>query len=235
MWCALAVGLGAQSPGDPLTLIRVVRQDLSSRNPALPYRMAKAPVDVIGMRAVTGSTQTWLLEQHGSFASIDRVDEVLSKGLLNGEAEMSAPSVSLIGLYRHGLSYRPDEALKQMAGARYLQVSIYRNRPGYDVDFAELIRMRRAILDNFNVDRPELGYQVISGETSGTYLFISPLSSMKTLDETITRWLNHRDGGPVGVPGGKGRQVAAEGDMVREHLLFRVEPDWMWSREYASQ
>jgi hypothetical protein len=229
--CVLTGSIAAQSPGDPLTLVRIVRKHISPRSPIQPYLNARPPAVVIGMRSVTGNSQIWLLEAHGSYGSIETTDQALAKVYSSGDAEdeLVAPAESLIALFRHGLSYRPDEAVKLMPEARYMQVSVYRSRPGFDVDFAELMRLRKALLDSFNADRPELGYQVISGATTGTFVFITPLTSLRSLDEAVTRWLNQRDGGPVG--GRLGREIKAEGDITREQLLFRVEPGWKWSPE----
>ena len=229
--CVLTSSLAAQSPGDPLTLIRIVRKHVSPRNPIQPYLHARPPADVMGLRSITGSSQIWLLEAHGSYVSIESTDQAVAKVLSSGDAEdeLVAPAESLIALFRHGLSYRPDEAVKLVASARYMQVSVYRTRPGFDIDFARLMQVRKAVLDSFNSDRPELGYQVISGDTTGTFVFVTPLPSLKPLDEAVTRWLNHRDGGPVG--GRLGREIKAEAEITREQLLFRVEPSWKWSPE----
>lgn len=140
----------------------------------------------------------------------------------SAEDELMSPSTSLLALYRPGLSYRPDEAVKLMPEARYVQISIYRMRPGFDIEFAELMEMRRAALDRINLDRPELGYQVISGSTTGTYFFVAPLTSLRTYDQSISRWFSQTDG-PAVPPGRGRREVTAEGDITREHLLFRVE------------
>jgi hypothetical protein len=121
------------------------------------------------------------------------------------------------------LSYRPDEAIKLLQTARYFQVTIFRIRPGADFDFAELIRLRKASFDSINLDRPEIGYQIISGSTSGVYMFLAPLPSMRMLDNGFARMPVYAEGlGPGG--GRAGRQIAAEADATREHLLFRVEP-----------
>lgn len=223
--------LNAQAPGDPLTLLRIVRRHVSPRDPVAPYRTVRAGVEVIGLRSISGSSQTWLMETHGSFTSLENTDRALAQGYSTNEAEddLIAPPVSLLCLYRDALSYRPDEALKLMPSARYVQVSIYRSRPGFDVDFSELIRMRKAALDRVNADRPELGYQVISGAATGTYIFLAPLASLKILDQSLARWW-HFEGSP-GVPRGQGRQIAAEGDITREHLMFRIEPRLSWVPE----
>lgn len=222
----------AQTQGEPFFLVRVVRSapkadgDTSAID---PYRNAKVPIDVLGMKSITGSSQTWLIESHRSFAGIESMDKVfadLSSGApdRNGiEDEAFSPSTRMIGLFRAGLSYRPDEALKLLQTSRYFQVSIFRIRPGADVDFAELIHLRKQSFDVINLDRPEIGYQVISGSTSGTYIFLAPLPSLRTLDNGIARM-------PVsevlaGHQAAKaGRQIAYEADITREHLLFRVQP-----------
>ena len=208
----------AQSPGDPLTLIRVIRYG-DVRDPIGPYQAVGSRSIVTGMRSITGSPQTWLVEAHGTFTSLENLDSALAR------LGVAADGTAYIGLYRHALSYRPDEAVKLMGQARYVQVAIYRSRPGFEIDFAEMIRMRKAALDAVNSDRPELGYQIISGSVTGTFMFLAPLSSLKTFDHSLSRWPVDA---PVG-PGSKaGRQIAAEGDITREHLLFRVEPRLSW-------
>lgn len=235
LFALLAGCLGAQAPGDPLTLIRVVRRHVSPRDPVASYRNANVGMNVIGLSSVTGSTQVWQLEAHGTFASLENADQQLRQALTQSDAEdeLVAPSVSLLGFYRPGLSYRPDEAIKLVRGARYMQVLIYRSRPGFDVDFNELIRMRKAAFDRLNLDRPELGYEIISGANTETYLFIAPLPSLKTFDDTLARWWRHD--GPTGGARGSGRQIVAEGDITREELLLRVEPRWSWSPEQRGQ
>ena len=99
----------------------------------------------------------------------------------------------------------------------------YRIRPGADFDFAELIRLRKASFDSINLDRPEIGYQIISGANSGTYIFVAPLNSLRTLDNTFARMPAH--GETLGGPRGKeSRQIQWEADVTREHMLFRVHP-----------
>jgi len=93
----------------------------------------------------------------------------------------------MIGLYRPGLSYRPDEADKGLPKARYLLISIYRSRPGQDSAFAELVKLRRAHYDSINLDRPEVCYQVMSGAPSGTFVFLTPLNSLKSMDDGLAR------------------------------------------------
>lgn len=241
-----AAAAAAQTLGEPYFLIRIVRAAprLDGDTAQIrPYVTAKAPIDVLGMKATTGSSQSWLIESHRSFASIEAVDKAIASAPMANadrstlEDEAFSPSTRMIGLVRHPLSYRPDEALKLLHTARYFQISIYRIRPGADVDFAELIRIRKATFDSLNLDRPELGYQIISGGSSGMYVFLAPLPSLRTLDNGIARMPVHADGfsHSGGAARAAGRQIQYEADITREHMLFRVQPAMSHvSDEFAS-
>ncbi len=231
---AAAIFADAQALGEPFYLIRIVRgAPRADADPTAiqPYIAAKAPIEVLGMKAITGSSQSWLIESHRSFGSIEAVERAIAEAPASEstraelEDEAISPSNRMLGLYRHALGYRPDEAIKLLQTARYFQVSIYRIRPGADIDFAELIRIRKATFDSINLDRPEIGYQVISGGSSGTYVFLAPLPSLKTLDNGIARMPVYSEGiGHAGGPRAAGRQIQTEAEVTREHLLFRVQP-----------
>ncbi len=227
LFVLLSGALSAQSPGDPLTLIRIVRSESGPASRTEVYRQANPAIEVTGMKSITGSSQVWFVEALGSFEALEEMDKALPE---SGRADTDSGAVSLLAVFRHGLSYRPEEAIKLMPRARYLQASIYRTRPGFDLDLAELIRLRRAALDNINADRPELGYQVISGDTNGTYIFLAPLASLKVLDQVLSNWQVRADAGAAA--GGKARhEIAAEAEITRQHFLFRIERGWGWSPE----
>jgi hypothetical protein len=215
----------AQYPGEPFTLIRLIRK------PSVPavdlsvidaHRAARTAVDVVGLKSITGQHQVWLIEAHGSFASVEAVDRALASSpgtSAAGPDEAFAPA-TLIGLLRPGLSYRPDEAIKALPAARFFQIAIFRSRPGTSMDFAEVMRIRNAALDRVNVDRPELGYQILSGTTSGTYVFLAPMQSLKSLDESMARIWAYGDGSSRQATS----KITAEADITREQFLFRVDP-----------
>jgi hypothetical protein len=173
------------------------------------------------MRSVSGVSQLWLLETHGSFASVENLDNALfgqaSRKDESAQREewLSGRSNTMIGLYRAGLSHRPEEAVKLFPFARYFRISVYRIRPGYEVEFGDLMNWRRAGMERVNLDRPEIGYQIVSGSTSGTYLFLSPLASLSVLDNGYSQDAVHATGGS---------KQATDALLSREQLLFRVEP-----------
>ena len=148
---------------------------------------------------------------------------------------MTGPaSRTLIALYRPRLSYRPDQAIRMFPKARYFQVSIYRMRPGAESDFAELVKLRRRSLDSINLNRPDIAYQVISGASSGTYVFLGPLTWLRTLDSGLANSPVYADG-IVDANLQASRMIAADAEITRENLLFRIDPRISHvSEEFAS-
>lgn len=227
----------AQTPTEPPLLIQVIRAPGSDGASIRPYLNAVA-TNVLGMRSVTGVSETWLIEAHDSFVSIEELDKAISAGSparggsdrMSSQDDLLAPSRTLVALYRPNRSYRPDEAIRMFPKARYFHISLYRIRPGADGDFGELVRQRRYGFERTNLDRPDIAYQVISGAPSETYVFLAPLTSLKTLDDMLARMPASLETGAR--PGSK---IAADIEISREHLLFRVDPQISWvSQDFVS-
>jgi hypothetical protein len=183
------------------------------------------------MASITGASESWLMAAHDSFASIEDVDKAvrsITRGRISDPldqlpGDVFAVSRSLIAFYRPGFSYRADQAIGMFPRARYFYVTIYRIRPGTEAEFAELVKLRRGALDSINMDRPEVAYQVISGAAAGTYLFLAPLTSLKSLDDGLAK-------APYAESG-----KAAVSEISRVHFLFRVEPGMSYvSDDFAS-
>ncbi len=232
----------AQSPSDPPQLLRIVRNiTRSGADPVAvqPYIDAKAAVTVFGMTAISGASETWLIEAHDSFASIEALDHVLGTVTSAGAAfnatvfapadDVFAPSRTLIALYHPGWSYRPEEAIKLMSRAHYYSIAIYRSPTASDNDFADFVRSRRVGLESLNLDRPDLAYEVVSGAPLGTYILIAPLLSLKVLDDGLTARIASGDIHP------RKEKTAAEVAFGREHLLFRVEPKMSYVTEAIAE
>lgn len=230
----------AQSPGEAPPLIRVVQMPGPEAASIRPYPAAGAALNVIGMNSITGVPETWLVEAHSSFGSIEDLDRAMpfARQLripASPQDEILAPSKTLVALYRPSWSYRPDQALKWLGVARYCHVTIYRIRPGTEPDFGELVKLRRWNLDSINVDRPDLAYQVVSGAPSGTYVFIAPLISLRAIDEGLTRMAPAHAEAMLETNMKTALKIAAATEISREHLLFRIDPRMSYvSDEFAS-
>jgi hypothetical protein len=221
---------GAQSPADPPPILQLVRKPTSGAGLSRPYGEARAAMDVIGMVAITGLPETWLVEAHWSFASIEDLDRGLSSVPVRPSAasdtwqdDVLAPARTMIAVYRPGWSYRPADVMRLWPRARYMHVSIFRIRPGAEADFGELVRLRKATSESVNLDRPDLAYRVVSGAPAGTFVFLSPLESLRKLDEGVAAL-------PVSAQGlavartKDGISIASESEISQEHLLFRIDP-----------
>jgi hypothetical protein len=190
-----------------------------------------AGVYLFGLTSITGPAETWLIETHASFASLEQFDNGGSPRNRYAGAEEAR---TLIAFHRQWWSHRPDEAVQALRKARYFQVSLYRTGVSAEAEFAELLRARKASLDSINLDRPDLVYQVIAGAPSGTFLVLSPLPSLQALDDGVSRsaaaYLRS-----TGTPSNRTTGAPRQGtDLSHENLLFRVDPALSHvSREFA--
>jgi hypothetical protein len=222
-----AAGAFAQAPTDIPPIIQLVRKPGIVAASTRPYANARAAINVVGMTAITGLPETWQLEAHFSFASIEDLD----KGLTAvtplradpSQDDVLAPARAMLALYRPALSYRPDQAIRLFPKARYFMVSIYRIRPGTEAEFGELVKLRRLSQDSVNLDRPDIAYQVASGAPSGTYIFLAPLATLRGMDDGVAPVPVYAEG-IAAARAKEGPKISAEAEMSREHLLFRVEP-----------
>jgi hypothetical protein len=73
------------------------------------------------------------------------------------------------------------------------------------------------------MDRPDIAYEVISGAPSGTFLFLAPITSLRTFDDGVANLPVYAQG-LAEARAKANKSVAPESEISREHLLFRVEP-----------
>lgn len=213
---------------DPPPILQIVRKPGTASAATRPYADAQAGVNVIGLRSITGLPETWLVEAHYSFSSIENMDQRMTAvapvrtGADSVEAlqdDVIAPARTMIALYRPKWSYRPAEAVRMLAKSRYFQVSVFRIRPGMESEFGDVIRSRRATADAVNLERPDLAFQVMSGAPAGTCVFLSPIASLRNMDEGVNPVPVYAEG----LAGAK-KQAGPDVEISREHLLFRVDP-----------
>jgi hypothetical protein len=221
----LAIGAAAQAPTEPPPILQLIRWPGAAMAPVRPYADARAAVDAIGMVSITGAREAWQIESHQSFASIEDLDKAVG---LSGTSHRT-----WIAFYRPGWSYRADQAIRMFPRAHYFHITIYRVRPDAEDELGELVKLRRASADSVNLDRPDLAYQVISGAPSGTFIFLAPLTSLKTMDEGVARMPVYAEA-TAAARAKTASKVAADGEISRQHLLFRVEPRMSYvSDEFA--
>jgi hypothetical protein len=218
----LAIGAAAQAPTEPPPILQLIRRPGTVVAPIRPYADARAAVDVLGMVSITGLPEAWQIESHQSFASIEELDKTVGP-IAPAQADPLALSKTLIAFYRPGWSYRADQAIRMFPRAHYFHITIYQVRPDAENDLGELVKLRRIGSDSVNLDRPDLAYQVVSGAPSGTFIFLAPLASLKTMDEGVAETPVYAEAAAA-ARAKTASKVSADGEISREHLLFRVEP-----------
>jgi hypothetical protein len=228
---ALVSAAFAQAPTDPPPILQIACEYGHAIGPVKPYAAAKAAVDAIGMSSATGTPQTWTIEVHNNFASIEDLDKAifpltLAPGARDGygqpQEDLLTPPRTMIALYEAEWSYRPDDAVRLLPKARYMEVTIHRIRQGLEIDFEHLVHLRKLTNESVNLNRPELAYRVFSGAPVGVYLVIAPLANLRAMDDGVADVPAFAAG--VVDERAKTAPKQAELEIAREHLLFRVEP-----------
>ena len=218
----LAIGAAAQPP----SIIRVVRNGNVGIYAQARNADPKPSVTVFGMSAIGGLAENWLVELHDSFGNLEDLDRAVGSIVFstNGappQADDLLPSSkALIAVYRPGLSYRADQGAQSFPKARYYDIAIYRIRLGAEADFGKFLKLRGFGQDSINLDKPEIAYQVVSGAPAGTYIVLTPLPSLRVLDQARADIPAYAqvDQATVG-------KIAADLQLIREHLWFRVDPN----------
>jgi hypothetical protein len=188
-------------------------------------------VDVLGIRAATGLPETWTIEMHQTFASIEDLDAALGSMpivVANGCVdEVLGPARIMIAYYRAGWGYRSEEAVRMLPRARYLHITVYRMRPGGDDQLEKLLATRRRKMDAVNLDRPDLVYHLVSGGQSGLYIVLEPIVSLRKFDEGVAKLPAYTE------PMADGESQAEV--ISLESLLFRIDPGISFvSTEFAA-
>jgi len=208
----------------PPPLLRVIRMPGSDAliSPA-HYSSARAQVDVLGIRAATGLPETWTIEMHPTFASIEDLDAALGSMPMPTTTacadEVLGSTRTMIAYYRAGWGYRSEEAVRMLPRARYLHIAIYRMRPGGDDQLEKLMAARRRKMDAVNLDRPDLVYHVVSGGQSGLYIVLAPIVSLRKLDEGVAKLPAYAE--PIAAAES---QAGLDAAVSLESLLFKMDP-----------
>jgi hypothetical protein len=207
---------------NPPPILRIIRNPNPHSNQ--PYAKASAAIEVLGLQAVTGVGETWLIEQHPTFQSIEDLDKALRStggdpsNWLDPQGatadEVLGSGRAMIAYYKDGWGHHSEDAVRMLPRTRYFNITIYRLRAGESGDsMGNILRGRYSRLDSMNLNQPELVYHVISGGPPELYIVLAPMTSLRTMDDRITKM-------PLEVESGSTSTALAG----RETLMFRIAP-----------
>jgi hypothetical protein len=244
---------GAQAPSAPPQILRIIRQVLKPGKAAASDKagtgMARAaarfkyPANFLALSAVSGEPEVWIIESHDSFVSIENTDAFVEKSpplkwwLSQSETPDSEALASvrrLLAVYRQDLSYHGPELAQNLPKMRYMSVVMVRLHPARDADFAEAVKFVTAAYEKTSAGPPLVIYQVVSGAQGPTYLFFSPMASLKTMDEAPARGKAIREA--MGEENAaKMLKTSAEVTEASQSFLFELNPRLSYvSKEFAA-
>jgi hypothetical protein len=195
--------LFAQS-GAPPAVLQITRESIKEGKGAThrkveqeyvnAFRKNNFPYHYLALSSESGPNEVWLMDAFDSFAAMEEADRVGSQPPLKydieavevRDGELRTGSHSMSAVYRSDLSYLPANALT-IAKTRYMMIATYRVRLGHEEDFTA---GANAILGSYKKSMMEtsvLAYEVIAGAPDGTYLFITPMATLKQLDNEPAR------------------------------------------------
>lgn len=203
---------------EPPPIVQLIRAPgYRTGGPLRPYAQIDASVNVLGMTSVTGARDTWQVEMHPAFASIEALDQAfLAKGWFAPE-----DATASIGVLQPAWSYRPGEATAMLPKSRYMHVAIFHIQPGSDESFGKLMILRRDKMNSVNLDRPDLVYRIVSGDVSSTYIVLAPMVSLKILDDAVAALPTYAE--PIAAAEAEVGEKLAAVDVSRETYLFRID------------
>ncbi len=238
----------AQELAEPPKVLRIIREDIKQGKEAAHERSesefmraasaAKYPANILGMTAMTGTTQAWFLEGHDSIEAIMKTISAFENPNLSSidalDSEYRTASRSWIAVYRPDLSYHAKEIVETLPKMRFFNVVTIRVKPQHDQDFAEAGKMAIAASERSMNDQPVVTYQIVSGAPNGTYLLFEPTLSLKSLDAAPER--SRAMFQAMGDSGMRKFTKAAEDSVAQsESLLFAISPKMSYvSKEFAA-
>ena len=156
---------------------------------ARAFRRAKYPYHYIGLEAMTGAAnEVWFISSYPSFAAVEESDKLIESGPLKNEVdlldsrdgELRATSRSMLAVYRKDLSFHPERA--NLGKTHYMGLTTFRVKLGGMGGFMEGSKKFRDAYDKMKLPSAMLAYQVLGGAPAGTFLFFTPMESLKIMD-----------------------------------------------------
>lgn len=157
----------------------------------LAFARAKVPAHYLAMSSQTGPARMWFLSGWASLAELESVDEAIAKapGLpeeLDRIGALDAEHVeggrTLIAVHRPDLSF--DGLGNDLAKMRYMEVAMYRVRPGQELAFARLAQEYGEMARTGSVPTSWATYEIRWGMGAPTFLVLSGRASLAELDQT---------------------------------------------------
>jgi len=188
----------AQQTG-PAPVINIIRESIKEGRTAAherveadfaaTFRKGNHPAHYVALEAMSGASEAWFIEPMANFAANEEFEKASDKEPLKSalammdsrDGELRASSRTIWAVYRPDMSYHPERF--DPVKTRFVMVGVFRARLGREADFTAGTKTYFGAMEKASIDECNLGYQVVAGAPAGTYLFFTPMLSMKEMDE----------------------------------------------------
>ncbi len=196
-----AAGVSAQNQSDAPRVLWIYREEAKPARGAAHARVeqglaqhwAKNNVGpFLAVESVSGNAnEVMFLSAYGSLAEFEKDYQAFGRAA-NGpeydalelqEAELVNKQRSMVAMLRPDLSYHPERLLSVLPQSRYFNIETFRVRLGHDADFAAGGKLFVSAFEKLKREQPYVMYQVTMGALEGTYLLVSPMKSLKEIDD----------------------------------------------------
>jgi len=231
----------------PPVVLQITREFLKPYKGGTPHdksesafvtAMTKAnfPANYIGLNSMSGKERgLYLTIYEGGFAEWEKDNKIVEKNPALA-AELDRASVADgenlsqvdagVFTFDEDLSYKPR---KDLAHARYLEISEYHVKPGKQGDWHKLAKLVKDAQDKAGTSAHWSMYEVAYGAPNGTYLALSADDSMADIDKGYMEDKKFRDA--MGEDGMKKlRELSAETVDSSESELFSINPKQSYPR-----
>jgi hypothetical protein len=203
---ALAIGALpaiAQEPPKPAPVLQIFRESIKEGRGAAhekvegeyaaAFRKANFPGHYVALSAMSGTGEVWFVQPAPSFGATEDWMKAEEKEPLKSavamldarDGELRSGSRSMYAVFHSELSY--NLAKFNPYKARFFSVGTYRLKLGQEQAFTKAAQTLFAAYEKANIDECIVGYQVVAGAPSGTYLFIVGMDSLKFMDDAPAR------------------------------------------------
>jgi len=149
---------------------------------------AKWPTHYLAMTSLSGKQRALFLTRYASFEAWEKDNSAVEKntaltaaldraGMADGELLDSMDQGVFV--FRDEMSLRPMADISHM---RYLEISVYRVRPGHDSEWTELVKMVKAAYEKGVPDAHWGTYHQMFGGDGGTFLVLTALKTLAEVD-----------------------------------------------------
>ncbi len=194
--CAAVSMVMAQS-SQPSAILRFLREDIKPGKSAAHEKTELAFVRAFSksqyphytaLVSTTGPTHALFLERYETFAALEQAmavgDKEPMKSLLDQadaqDGELRSGERNLIATFREELSYQP--VAPNLPKYRFYSITTVRVRPGHVDDFETLTKLLGAYWEKIGSKQRRVVYGVTSGAPAGTYLILSGMETLASMD-----------------------------------------------------